>query len=427
MICLASTPCLAETIPATESVDSTDAGIDGQTGPSVSVPTVNTFQYTGAAVTRIPIPVPSGRGGVTPNLSLTYNSYRKNGWAGVGWAIGMGAIQRATRRGVDYGADDYVALINGSTAELVPRTDDWGSNYYGGKIEGAFSRYFNNPYSGGWEVTIKNGIKYYYGTTPASRQDDPQNNRRIFKWCLDRVEDTNGNYMVIEYKKDQGAIYLYRIDYTGHPDMPPSSYIVFYTEVRPDAAEMFSTNFGVKTTKRLKSIEIRTRDNPVRAYALEYTQSGSTLRSLLKSVRQFGSDATIDDSGNITGGHFLPAIVYDWQEDESDAFSNVYFTASGMKGCHLDSLRDHVFAFDYNGNGKSDLFLFRPDSDTAMVVRTGFVVPDLLTRITNGRGAETTLEYTDSSQYSNRLLPFIVHAVSRIIVDDGIGPNAVVQ
>jgi hypothetical protein len=104
-----------------------------------------------------------------------------------------------------------VAVINGSNSELIVRSD-WGTNYYGNKIEGDFIKYYLNSITGGWEVTIKNGTKYYYGTTSASRQD---NTYGTFKWCLDKVQDTNGNYMTVTYWKDQGEIYLDRIDYTG--------------------------------------------------------------------------------------------------------------------------------------------------------------------------------------------------------------------
>ena len=57
----------------------------------------------------------------------------------------------------------------------------------------------------------KNGATYYFGTASASRQD---NTYGVFKWCLDKVQDSNSNYMTITYWKDQGEIYLSRIDYT---------------------------------------------------------------------------------------------------------------------------------------------------------------------------------------------------------------------
>jgi len=145
---------------------------------------------TGAATLSIPIEVPPGRNGIEPNLALTYNSNRGNGWIGVGWDLDMGAIQRSTKLGVDYSARDFVIVGNGASNDLVERAD-WGQNYFGVKIEEAFSKYYLNPSSGGWEVTTKDGIRYFYGTSSNSRQD---NSHGVFKWCLDRAEDTNGNW-----------------------------------------------------------------------------------------------------------------------------------------------------------------------------------------------------------------------------------------
>ena len=243
---------------------------EGETG--ISVPIVNTFEFTGAATSKIPILVPPGRTGVAPNLYLRYNSYMRNGWLGVGWSLDMGAIQRSTKRGVDYTANVFVATINGSSSELVPR-DDWGPDYYGAKIEETFLKYYFNQSTEGWEVTTKDGTVYYYGTTADSRQD---NTHGIFKWCLDKVEDTNGNYMTVSYTKDQGQIYLDRIDYAGNGSLAPTNYVRFYLEDRPDPMHMFTTNSEVITDQRLKSVEVVTDGLGVRAYSLEYIASQNT-------------------------------------------------------------------------------------------------------------------------------------------------------
>ena len=87
---------------------------------------------------------------------------------------------------------------------LVSRSD-WGSNYYGAKKEGRLSKYYYNSSTGGWVVTSKNGTTYYYGTTSASRQDF-NSGANVFKWCLDKVQDLNGNTMTVTYYKDQGEI-----------------------------------------------------------------------------------------------------------------------------------------------------------------------------------------------------------------------------
>ena len=57
--------------------------------PIVNIsPQSNNASFTGAASESISIVVPPGRKGIEPNLSLSYNSYAKNGWVGVGWSLG---------------------------------------------------------------------------------------------------------------------------------------------------------------------------------------------------------------------------------------------------------------------------------------------------------------------------------------------------
>ncbi|MBS3907940.1 MAG: hypothetical protein KGZ49_12980, partial [Syntrophaceae bacterium] len=236
--------------------------------------------FSGAAHLSYPIMVPPGRRGLAPNLSLLYNSYQGSGWVGVGWGLDMGAIQRSTKRGVNYSANDFLTIMNGSSSELLPRSD-WGTNYYGNKIEGGFLKYYFNPSTGGWEVTTKEGTKYYYGTSSASRQDNAYG---VFKWCLDKVQDTNGNYMTITYWKDQGEIYLDRIDWTGNGSLNPTHYIIFYLEPRSDIPLMYTTNSLVKTAYRLKSIEVYGNGLLQSKYLLDYIYSVGSTRSLLKSI-----------------------------------------------------------------------------------------------------------------------------------------------
>ena len=93
---------------------------------------------TGAAAFSVPIQVPPGRGGIAvPGLSLQYASSGSNGWVGIGWDLSMGAIQRRTKYGLDYSGTDFV--VNGAT-ELVAQPD-WGTNYYGARLEESFTRY----------------------------------------------------------------------------------------------------------------------------------------------------------------------------------------------------------------------------------------------------------------------------------------------
>lgn len=143
----------------------------GNLGVTLSPPESSLF--TGGAQYKIPISLPSGRAKMAPNLALTYSSFQKSNWIGVGWSLDMGSIQRSTKHGLKtnssgkYIGSDFVASINGSTAELVPV----GNNIYRSKIEGAFLRFRAvNPdpitgEPGSWEVTSKDGLTYYYGAS----------------------------------------------------------------------------------------------------------------------------------------------------------------------------------------------------------------------------------------------------------------------
>jgi hypothetical protein len=226
----------------------------------------------------------------------------------MGWNIDMGAIQRSTKYGVNYGTSGpntnmFVEIVNGHQSELV----SLGSNYYGTKIEGSLSKYYFNSTSGGWEVTTKDGTKYYYGTNLDSRQAFGTNNANVFKWCLDKVQDVHGNYMTITYTKEQGEIYMSRIDYVGNSSnglsLPTTNYINFILETRSDVLTNALSPFTVNTAKRLKMIEVYGNGVFQRKYVLNYEYSGTSCRSRLISVNQYGNDMT----------SILPPTLFQWQ------------------------------------------------------------------------------------------------------------------
>ncbi|MFC1703550.1 SpvB/TcaC N-terminal domain-containing protein [Candidatus Omnitrophota bacterium] len=282
-----------------ESVESEGAAmmmstIEGEQ-PYVSTEKFQVEPSTGSATLSLPIQAIQGRKGIQPTLALTYSSSSPNGIAGVGWSLELGSIQRSTKRGLpfyDDAQDTFVLTQQGSTQELVY---DSSAGFYRAKIEGAFMRieFINNTY---WLVTDKEGIKYYFGQTAASQQEDTG---KIFKWCLDRVEDLHNNYMKIIYLKDQGQIYPEYIHYTGDSTVGDTSFFAFVQfmyETRTDISLSFRTGFAVTTQQRLREIVAKkTPDQLIRGYALTYSDpSASTQRSLLRAVTQYGdgSDAS---------------------------------------------------------------------------------------------------------------------------------------
>ncbi len=187
---------------------------------------VHVDPFTGMATTSIPIEVPPGRGGVQPYLALVYGSSNGNGWLGMGWKLEKGVIDRQTKFGVDYSGDDYVFRLSGINVELV----NIGNDEYRAKFEGSFTRVEKLTATDGkpyFEATDKTGKKFYFGQEANTRVADPADATHIFRWCLDRVEDTNGNYMTISYTVDQGQAYLDEIDYTGNGSSAPSNTVKF--------------------------------------------------------------------------------------------------------------------------------------------------------------------------------------------------------
>ena len=286
---------------------------------------------TGAAVVSIPIEVPPGRAGISPNLALSYNSSGGYGWVGMGWTLEPGAIQRSTKNGVDYSGTDFIFLKDDASQDLVAR-GDWGTNYYGNAIEGAFTKYYYNTSTGGWEVTTKDGLKYYYGSTTASRQNNPWTtdtscnpigSTQVFKWFLDRVQDLDGNYVTFAYGCNKGGTYLKEIDYTGN-------------------------TAGLSTTNKLtfslsgdgafpNKIDVYASGQYVRGYGFSNSISPVTGHNLLSAITRYGSD----------GVSTLPPITFSYQAGSGE-FAYLSPVSAPVIG-------PSSAAGDFDGDGTADI------------------------------------------------------------------------
>ena len=317
--------------------------------------TVHADLFTGTATTSIPIEVPPGRQGVQPELALVYGSANGNGWIGMGWKLEKGVIDRQTKFGVDYSGDDYVFRLSGINVELI----NIGNDEYRAKIEGGFTRVEKLTATDGkpyFMATDKTGKKFYFGQAANTRVADPADANRIFRWCLDRAEDPNGNYMTITYSNDQGQAYLDTISYTGNSALVPTNTVKFYLEDRPDAPPMYVPNFKMTTAKRLKTIEVKANGSLVRAYTLTYATSANTSHSVLNSVQQFGKDSSVDGTGTVAGGTASPALTTTYLGGEAGFVSNFTGPAWSDAGGWGEAKFYQTIRYpDVNGDGKADL------------------------------------------------------------------------
>jgi RHS repeat-associated protein len=333
-------------------------GVNGEALPDL---------FTGAFTYRIPLEVPPGRNGLQPKLALVYKSSNGKGWIGKGWELEIGSIERNTRFGVNYARDDYIFRTSDGASELV----NIGGEYRA-KVEKDFIRirkltsaYDGRPF---WEATDKSGTIYMFGRFPQTRQDDPANPDRIFKWCLDRVDDRHGNYMTMGYVKDRGQIYLRRIYYTGNinDERQPTNYLDFAVglcgncESTYDYSYSHVPNFNVQTVARLLRIVIRANADMgdeegdyggelVRIYDLQYDTSPATGQYLLKSVQELGKDWSV-----------LSEHKFDWWSKSGSKglmlTNNAIYDSQGNNMSSLINGKDYwPYEGDFSGDGKTDI------------------------------------------------------------------------
>jgi RHS repeat-associated protein len=368
-------------------------GVNGEALPDL---------FTGAFTYKIPIEVPPGRNGLQPKLALVYKSSNGKGWIGKGWELEIGSIERNTRFGVKYsgdGEDSFIFRTSDGASELV----NIGGEYRA-KVEKDFIRirklisvYDKRPY---WEATDKSGTRYMFGRFPETRQDDPANQDRIFKWCLDLVVDINGNYMSMDYVKDRGQIYLRRVYYTGNINdgRQPTTYLDFGFSLcgngdsTCDYSYSHVPNFNVQTVARLLRIVIRANADMgdeegdyggelVRIYDLQYDASPATGQYLLKSVQELGKDMR----------SVLSEFKFDWWSKSGakglTLENNAIYDSQGNNMSSLINSRVNnvywPYEKDFNGDGKTDILATGSGSSGALFFSNGDNSWNVISNISN--------------------------------------------
>jgi hypothetical protein len=256
--------------------------------------------FSGAATHRIPIELPPGTGGMTPELTLTYSSAGPlDSWVGSRWSLGLPSITRSLKRGVPDYDDTDVFTFDGQ--ELVPEsTNPSLPRRYHTRRE-SFLR-ITHESNGSWSVERKDGVVMRFGLTENARL--PYAPAPTFQWLLSEQEDPHGNAITALYdRNDVGSAYPDEIRYTlrrtgstlqsidGDPSRDRVVKFVFEPEPRPDAPVRFAAGFEQPLDRRLDRIDVRIGTQLVRRYDLGYAVSPDSFRSLLAEIALYGSDA----------------------------------------------------------------------------------------------------------------------------------------
>lgn len=253
-------------------------------------------QMTGALNYNYTIQTPKGINNLTPSLVLRYNSQNTNNDSiiGYGWNISIPYIQRRNIHGTDklYSSNDFLSSTDGELTPVdqnnfAPKTDDGSFHVYS---------FLNNVFV----LKDKLGNTYTYGASINERQDDPSNSNNIYKWMLSSEADVNGNIITYHYFKDNGQIYLDKINYAGIYE------ISFQREVNPFPNKNNSAGFLIKNNYRINNILIKTFNVTRHSYSINYTLGNNGQRSLISSILEIG----YDENGTSTN---LSPTIFSWQ------------------------------------------------------------------------------------------------------------------
>ncbi len=354
--------CVVRVLPTIFSVAvGLSLGLLQASAQTSSLPGKSGVSGTGAATYSVPIAVPPGTAGMSPSLSLDYNSQSgaSGGWlgagiVGVGWSLsGLPAIGRCPRTmaqdgvagAVNYDANDRFCLEG---QRLIAVTGAYGADgtEYRTEIE-SFSRVISHGTAGtgpAWfEVRSKSGQILQFGNTTDSRIL-AQGKTTPRSWGVNKVSDTKGNYFTVTYINDtvNGQAYPNRIDYTANDAASLASYnsVQFvYDTNRTDVLPIYHAGSLIKTTVRLTNLRTYAGPSLVGDYRLAYQQGSATGRSQLTSI------ALCDGGGNC-----LPATSFTWQNGSTTP--TVMANVAGQNG----TLSNFVpYLGDFNGDGLSDI------------------------------------------------------------------------
>lgn len=215
-------------------------GNDGVVGGAKGSFGVNEY---GQAVYEFPLEFPGGRGGMTPELSLIYNSSGGDGILGPGWSLGGLSVISVTHGngyydgsadesiGLDYKKDTYtldgqrLIPITGENSFMEFRTENDGfkriRRYPSIKTGSKNSRDEYNYY---FKVQTKSGLNYYYGEDQTNSKLQVNigsyGTKVTVSYYVNKIEDNFGNAIHFEYENHIGdaneaaQIYIKNITYT---------------------------------------------------------------------------------------------------------------------------------------------------------------------------------------------------------------------
>ena len=285
--------------PKAQGINTVPQGIE-EVNPMKGIKEINppTPNRTGSAEISIPIEVPEGVNGLTPQLSIDYSSDdRKMGNCGFGWNLKTSSIEIKTKnKGIPKydGTDTY--MLDGE--ELVHVGTENGNEIYRLMKESSFLRIEKIALDGIEYFVVKtpDGIQKRYGYDRNARlSEESTSDKKIFRWYIDKTEDKYNNKIKYNYSSTidiSGDVYtsrgilLLEIKYGYNDNLS----IQLEWDSMPDQRKIINSMPGFLTGywSMLSSINIKRglsdQQEEVRKYSLSYLIDELGINSLLDKI-----------------------------------------------------------------------------------------------------------------------------------------------
>ncbi len=277
---------------------------------------------SGAANYTLPISVPAGVAGMSPELAVTYNSQGGNGLMGVGFGLsGMSAsihrcgashIVDGKATGVKYDDTDMLCM-NGQRLIRVSGTHWRNGTVYRPEVDSFDKVVYRTGTTGTGEATdyfevyTRDGEIHTYSWRVGVSSEGLLPRRNVSSWLKHVEQDRAGNRIYYRYKstaQGDGERFLPDEIIWGAKNLSAGNRkVVFEYRTRPDRRVSYLRGIKSESKHLLWRIKTYIDDTLVKEYRFSYQTSPVSGLSRLMSTQQCGAD-----------GGCLPGHALTWQD-----------------------------------------------------------------------------------------------------------------
>lgn len=312
----------------------------------------------GASNINVPIFTPPGTNGMSPSISIVYNSQSGNGLLGYGWHLaGLSDISRTGKTmfndnevtGVSFSLSDRY-IIDGNRLVLDNGTYGADNSVYFPETH-PFSKITAHGSTGigpsYFTEETKNGITNEYGNSSDSKLI-PASLTSIYSWLINKTRDNNGNYIKYNYEKLDGEYLIRSIAYTGNSAqslIPYDSLVFKYVKRTIDQSYYYVGGGYLPKLRLIDEILIYCEGSQVKRYKFSYTNG---LYSQLVEIAEFGID----------GSSIYNPLIFKWGDNGTctEGYESMITRYDNDEGSLVG---------DYNGDGKDDIAVWGNDGEDA--------------------------------------------------------------